>query len=456
LWLGYNKFMLDIKFIRENPDKVKENILRRGVDPDKVNIDRLLELDTQKKDFQTQIQLVRTKRNQLNDDLKDPKKRTTQTIQSGKDIRVQLEKLETELSKIEIQWQQIMDWIPNMLAPDVPTGKDDSENPEIKAWVPGTGYLSSDKLGSKDVSKKWMPTPGFPILHHVDIGKKLDIIDTEQSATVSGSRFYYLKNQAVLLQWAVFDLLKTKLLQEGFTPMSVPLLVRDRALYGSSHFPGDADQVYKIESKYVEENKDLYLVGSSEPSLFAYYMDKTLKASDLPQKVFAISPCFRSEVGSWGKDVRGIKRCHQFTKLEMDTLTTPDKSMEMLEYLLSINEWLLQQLQLPYHVILMCSGDAGYYATHKKYDFEVWLPGQNEFMELGSDTTAADYQARRFNTKYTDEKGETHFVHNVNDTGITDRVIIAILENYQNADGTVTVPEVLRPLVGFDKISPTK
>jgi len=235
--------------------------------------------------------------------------------------------------------------------------------------------------------------------------------------------------------------------------MVVPLLVKARALYGSSHFPGDADQVYKLESKYIEENQELYLVGSSEPPLFSYYMDKTLSLADLPQKVFAITPCFRSEVGSWGKDVRGIKRSHQFTKLEMDTLTTPEKSGEMLEYLLSLNEWLMQQLKLPYHVILMCSGDAGYFATHKKYDFEAWLPGQQEFMELGSDTNAADFQARRYNTQFIDEKGDRRYVHNVNDTGITDRVIIAILENYQNADGSVTVPEVLRPYLGKDRIS---
>jgi seryl-tRNA synthetase len=183
-------------------------------------------------------------------------------------------------------------------------------------------------------------------------------------------------------------------------------------------------------------------------------MDKTLSEADLPQKFFAITPCFRSEVGSWGKDVRGIKRVHQFDKLEMDTLTTPENSSQMQEYLLSINEWLLQQLNLPYHVILMCSGDAGYYATYKKYDFEVWLPSQKEFMELGSNTNAADYQARRYNTKYTTSDNQKRFVHNVNDTGIASRVVIAILDNYQNADGSVTVPEVLRSYLGKDKILP--
>jgi seryl-tRNA synthetase len=446
--------MLDIKFIRENPDQVKKNILNRRVDPNKADIDKLLVLDSQRSALVVEAQNLRAKRNQLTQDLKDQNLRTPEKIQAGKDLRQQLEKLESELSQVENQWQEIMDWVPNMLAADVPIGKDDNDNPEIKAWAPQGGYLSKEKLGLKDFSKKWMPRHNFVALHHADLGKKLDVIDTEQSAIVSGSRFYYLKNEATLLQWAVFDLLKSKLLQEGFTPMVVPLLVKSQALYGSSHFPGDADQVYKLENKYIEENQDLYLVGSSEPSLFAYYMDKALKQEDLPQKFFAITSCFRSEVGSWGKDVRGIKRAHQFDKLEMDTLTTPEKSSEMQEYLLTINEWLLQQLGLPYHVILMCSGDSGYFATHKKYDFEVWLPSQEEFMELGSNTNAADFQARRYNTKYIDASGNKKYVHHVNDTGIASRVIIALLDNYQNADGSVTIPEVLRPLLGRDKITP--
>lgn len=445
--------MIDIKLIRENPQAVKQNILNRRVDPKKADVDRLLDLDSQRSKLFVRIQDIRAKRNQLNEDLKEAKSRTPEKMAEGKKIREQLENLEKDLAGVERQWQEIMDWIPNMLAPDVPVGKDENDDPEVKAWTPKDGYLSNDKLGLKDFSKKWMPVHDFSGLHHADLGKKLDIIDTDQSALVSGSRFYYLKNDAVLLQWAVFDLLKNKLLQEGFTPMIVPLLVKNRVLYGSSHFPGDADQVYKLESKYIEENQDLYLVGSSEPPLFAYYMDKTLKEPDLPQKFFAITSCFRSEVGSWGKDVRGIKRVHQFDKLEMDTLTVPEKSGEMQQYLLSLNEWLLQELKIPYHVILMCSGDAGYYATYKKYDFEVWLPVQKEFMEMGSNTDAADFQARRYNTKLVDQKGDKRYVHNVNDTGITARVIIAILENYQNSDGSVTVPDVLRPYMGKDKIT---
>ena len=449
------KIMLDIKFIREHPEDVKQNILNRHVDPVKADVDKLLLLDSRKTKLNFEIEQLRAARNRLAETLKEAKDRTPEKIEEGKKIKEGIDVLEDELTEVEKEWQEVMDWIPNMLASDVPLGKDENDNLEIKAWTPKEGYLPKEKLGLKDFSKKWMPKLDFEAKDHVELGQELNIIDLEQSAKVSGSRFYYLKNEAALIQYAVFELIKEKLLKEGFTPMVVPLLVKDKVLYGTSHFPGDADQVYKIENKNVEENRDLYLVGSSEPSLFAYYMDKTLEQQDLPQKFFAVTSCFRSEVGSWGKDVRGIKRVHQFDKLEMDTLTVPEKSQEMMDELLAINEWLLQQLCLPYHVILMCSGDAGYFATYKKYDFEVWLPAQKTFVEMGSDTDAWDFQARRFNTRFVDKDGQKKFVHNVNDTGITGpRTIIAIMENYQNPDGTVTIPEVLQKYVGKKIISP--
>ncbi len=441
--------MLDIKYIRENPEKVKQNILNRRVDPNKADVDELLLVDARKLKLQREIEEMRAARNKLADELKEESLRTPEKIAEGKKIKEAVGISEKELAEIGARWQTLMDWMPNMLAPEVPIGVDDNDNIEIKAWSKKAGYFKKEQLGMKDFSKQWMPSHVFDGKDHVELGKNLDIIDVEQSGLVSGSRFYYLKNDAALIQYAIFDLLAKKLIKEGFTPMVVPLMVRARALYGSSHFPGDADQVYKIESKYVEENNDLYLVGSSEPSLFAYYMDKTVKKTELPQKFFAQTSCFRSEVGSWGKDVRGIKRVHQFDKLEMDLICDPEKSVEMQEYLLGINEWMLQQLGLPYHVILMCSGDAGYYATYKKYDFEVWLPVQKTFIEMGSNTNAWDYQARRFNTRFIDDDGIRKYVHNVNDTGITGpRTIISILENYQNADGTVTVPEVLQEYVG--------
>jgi seryl-tRNA synthetase len=349
-----------------------------------------------------------------------------------------------------------MEWFPNMLDESVPVGKNESDNVEIKAWSPERGYFNHNELGKKDFSKKWMPKLAFEGKNHLELGESLDIIDNKQSAVVSGSRFVYLKKEAALLQYALFEHLKARLLAEGFIPMVVPLMVKKEALFGSSHFPGDEDQVYRVDKKGVEEQTDLYLVGSSEPSLFAYYMGKTVSEKDLPQKFFAITTCFRTEVGSWGKDVRGIKRVHQFDKLEMDLICRPEESEKMLEYLLSINEWFLQSLEIPYHVILMCLGDSGYFATSKKYDFEAWLPQSGEFMELGSDTNAKDYQARRYNTRYKNRENKVEFVHNVNDTGCAaGRTLVAILENYQQEDGSVIVPKVLRPYMkGLEVIKP--
>ncbi len=323
------------------------------------------------------------------------------------------------------------------------------------SFVPGFPkqvIFQRTKLGTGFHSAQYMPQKSGK--HHVDLGKELDVIDIEQSALVSGSRFAYIKGDLVLLQYALFDLLKKKLLTEGFIPMSVPILVKERALFGTSHFPEGRDQVYQINTEFVEDKQPLYLVGSSEPPLFAYYMDKVLEEKNLPVKMFAISSCFRSEVGSWGKDVRGIKRVHQFDKLEMDTITVPEKSREMMEYLRGINEWLMQQLQLPYRVINKCSGDCGYNATYLQYDWEGWLSTQKEFIELGTDTDASDYQARRLNIWYKTSDGQKRLVHTINDTGCSTRMLIAILDNCQNADGSVTIPEVLRPYMGKDKILP--
>jgi seryl-tRNA synthetase len=445
--------MLDITFIREHPDKVKENIRMRGLVGPQFLVDEFLRTDEKKRSVTRELEGLRALRNKLSDVSGKP---SPKVIEEVKRTKAQIKLLEADLQTLDQKWQWYMEWFPNMLDASVPVGKDASDNVEVRAWAPGRGYFSALELGTKDFAKQWMPHLAFESKDHLALGELLDIVDTKQSAVVSGSRFTYLKGAATLLQYALFDHLKAKLLQEGFTPMVVPLMVRREALFGSSHFPGDEDQVYRVDKKGVEEQTDLYLVGSSEPALFAYYMGKTVRETELPCKFFASTPCFRTEVGSWGKDVKGIKRVHQFDKLEMDLLCRPSESATMHEYLLGINEWFYQSLELPYHVILMCSGDAGYFATAKKYDIEVWLPHSGEFIELGSDTNAKDYQARRYNIKYKAHTGEVEYVHTVNDTGCpAGRTILAILENYQQPDGSVVVPKVLRPyLNGLELISP--
>lgn len=448
--------MLDIKYIRENPEKVKQNILNRRVDPKKADVDKLLLLDAQRTKLVEELEKLRERRNNLAELLKDDKKRTPENIEEGKKIKDAVEILEKELTEVKINWQNLMDWMPNMMAPDVPVGKGEDDNLEIKAWTSDSGYFPKEKLGLKDFSKKWMPIPEFPLKDHVDLGKSLDIIDIEQSAKTSGSRFSYLKDDLAMMEYALFDFLLKKLVaHHKFHPMIVPLLVKEKVLYGTSHFPEGREQVYKIENSNIEENQDLFLVGSSEPPLFGYFMDRVVPESELPYRMCAFTSCFRSEVGSWGKDVRGMKRVHQFDKLEIDAVCTPEDSGKIFDELLSINEWFYQQLRLPYHLILKCSGDSGYGASHRQVDTEVWLPSQKEFIEVGTDTNATDFQARRLNIKFTDKNGQKKFVHTVNDTGCPmGRVLISIIDNYQNENGSVDVPKVLQDYVGKKIISP--
>ncbi len=451
--------MLDPNYIRKNPEKIRELIKIGRADSSKVNVDRFIELDSIRSNLISKRDEKREIRNQLSQGLKG--KPDQATIDKVKALKEEIDVIEKELEVIEAEWKTIIDWIPNVPLDEVPMGKNSSDNVEIKAWTPKAGYLSSDKLGKEEYSGQFMPKTGFHAdsdfspKPHWEIGTELDIIDLDAGAKTSGSRFYYIKGDGVLLIYAIFNHLMKKLIKEGFEPMIVPVLVREKALYGSSHFPGDADQVYKLESKYLEDENSLYLIGSSEPANFAYFMDKTLDLSKDMIKVMAQTPCFRSEVGSWGKDVRGIKRTHQFDKLEMNLIIEADldKARKAQEYLLSLNEWLLQELEIPYHVINMCIGDLGYYAAAKKYDIEFWTPSQNSYTEIMSNSITTDYQTRRLNIKYKDENGQSKYAYTLNDTGITHRILIAILEHYQQADGSILVPKVLQDYVGKGKIT---
>jgi len=436
--------MIDIKLLRDNPGLIQKNVDFRG---GKVTVKEVLEADSAHRVLIQKAESLRAERNKVSSTKPGPDE-----ISRMRSLRDDLKKVEEELTKAEAVVLDKLARLPNMSSPDMPEGDGDPDHIELAVWLPDGGYLPESKLGKGPNSVQYMPKKTG--LHHVDLGKKLDIIDIEQSAVTSGSRFTYMKGDAALLQYALFELLKNKLIAEGFEPMIVPVLVKQEVLFGTSHFPEGRDQVYEIETHNVENQQKLFLVGSSEPPLFAYYMGKTLKEENLPKKFFAYTQCFRSEVGSWGKDVRGIKRVHQFDKLEMDALTTEESSRDMMEYLRGINEWVMQQLKLPYRVINKCSRDCGYNATYLQYDLEGWLPTQGEYIELGSNTDAWDYQARRMNIRYLAKNGQKKFVHTVNDTGIPmGRMIIAILDNYQNADGSVTVPEVLRPYMSKDKIT---
>lgn len=444
--------MLDIKYIRENPEKVQEAVLNRGIKG--ILVEDLLRLDSKRVDLLKQIDLKRNLRNKISEDVsrvKDDDARKN-LIDEGRQVKEDISKFEKEYDLVNTEFTALMYRFPNIPSSNMPVGKGEEDNKVVKVWLPEKGYLKLDK-DIPYVDFSYMPDTKFVYKDHVELGKDLDIIDIEQSAKVSGSRFCYLKNEAVLMQDAIFALLKKRLQGMGYIPMMPPLLVGEKALYGTSHFPEGKELVYKIENFNVEQNRDLYLVGSSEPANFSYFMDKVLDVAKLPLRLYAQTTCFRSEVGSWGKDVRGIKRVHQFDKLEMNAVCTAETADQIFDEFLANNEWLLQELKLPYRIINKCTGDAGYNASYFQYDFEGWRPGLKEFMELGTDTNTTDFQARRLNIKYAEKGEKANFAYTVNDTGITTRCVIAILENYQQSDGTVIVPEVLRPFMnGITKI----
>lgn len=440
--------MLDIKYIRQNQAEVAQNIINRKSVAD---LDLIIKLDDQRLQLQSEVEALRQ---QLNSASKQ--KPDAATIAANRQLSQDIKDKQQTLDQVQAKLKQAMDFLPNQTSPNMPIGQGEPDNVETKAWVAGLGYLPQDKLGKDTHTAQYMPRLDFEAKHHLDIGEGLGVIDIKQGALVSGSRFAYLVDGAAVLENAIVQLLSQKLLADNFMWVDPPVLVKEPALYGTSHFPEGRDQVYEIKGDNVEEGHQLFLVGSSEPSLFAFGMDRTFTKDQLPLKMFAVTPCFRSEVGSWGKDVRGIKRVHQFNKLEMDVIAAPDQSQAIFAQLLEYNEWLLQQLGLSYHIIHKCTGDCGYLATYDQYDVEVWMPSQQEFMETMTDTHATDYQSRRLNIKVDD--GQTkQLAHTVNDTGVAlGRMVAAILDNYQQPDGTVKVPEALRPWVGKDTLQPNK
>lgn len=428
--------MLDIKFIREHPEEVKQNIVNRKADAKKADVDKLLMLDSQRSKLIEEVEKMRSLRNQLADELKDAAKRTPDKIAQGKKIKDGIDVLEKELAQVEASWQEIMDWIPNMSSPLMPIGNDSNDNLEFKVWP------------------KASPRPQFDFTpkHYHDLMVNLDLVDMDKAAKNSGSRFYYLKNDAVMLQFAIFSHALKKLVSKGFIPIVTPDLVKYRPLYGTGYFPSESTQIYKmLDEDKLEDKEARYLVGTSEQAIVSYHADDILDISDdHPLRYVGYSECFRSEAGSWGKDAKGIKRVHQFAKVEMIYFTTPETSEKYMQEALEIEENLLQDLKLPYHVIDMCTGDVGA-ATYRKFDVEAWLPSIGEYMETQSNSDLGTYHSRRLNIKGPDKR----FVHTISATAITNtRPIIAIVDNYQNADGSITIPEVLQDYVGKKTITP--
>ncbi|MBI4153466.1 serine--tRNA ligase, partial [Candidatus Woesebacteria bacterium] len=347
----------------------------------------------------------------------------------GKKIKEELKGKEPELAKVENQYKEFLLQIPNLPADDVKEGKDENENEVVRSW----GEPKKFDFEAKD---------------HIALGESLNIIDIERAAKVSGPRFAYLKGDAMLLEFALVQLALETLMKEGFVPVIPPVLIKKEMMEGMGYLEHGGE-----EDMYVFDKDGLVLVGTSEQTIGPMHANEVLR--DLPLRYVGFSSCFRRESGSYGKDTRGILRVHQFDKVEMFSFTKPEDSDKEHEYLLSLEEKLFQALEIPYQVVKMCTGDLGAPAA-RKYDLEAWMPGQGTYREVTSTSTTTDFQARRLNIKYQDG-GKTELVHILNGTAFAiGRTIIAILENYQQKDGSVIIPEALRKWVGKDRISKTK
>jgi len=413
--------MLDIKFIRENPKIVQKATLDKNID---ININHILGIDKKHKELSITVQKLREERNVLTEKIKrNPNKFDREGAQN---LKQKLEKEENALKTVSEELNARLMEIPNLAKKDVRVGKNDTENEIIK------------KVGT--------PTKfNFKPKDHLEIGEKLDIIDVLRASKISGARFYFLKNEGVLLEFALRELAFEILLKEGFIPILPPVLIKKEVMKGLGYMEKGGD-----EDMYILEKDNLVLVGTSEQSIVSMHKDEILDEKDLPKRYVGFSTCFRREAGSYGKDTKGILRAHQFDKIEMVSYVVQGEDDKEHEYLLSLEEKLLQALEIPYQVVRMCTGDLGF-PTARKYDLEAWIPSENKYREVTSTSTTTDFQSRRLNIKYK-TKNKTEFVNILNGTAFSTRPIIAILENYQQGDGSVLIPKILQKYLHFGKI----
>ncbi|TSD01805.1 MAG: seryl-tRNA synthetase [Parcubacteria group bacterium Athens0714_25] len=425
--------MLDIKFIRENSQELKKAIENKNINLD---LDRLLEMDRERVKMMQEIEELQAQKNKINEDMQRAEDKKS-VIERGKEVKEKLLRLEPLLEKTQKNFDDMMVKVPNIPSEDTPVGRDEKDNVEIE---------KSGEILKFDFEPKT----------HIEIAKDLDIIDFERGAKVAGYRGYYMKNEGASLQMALMMFTLEKLVQKGFAPIIPPTLVKEFVLFGTGYFSGknfdpEVDEIYKIEN--IDKNEEgginkenKFLVGTAEPSLLAYYANEILDESQLPVKFCGFSQCYRSEIGSYGKDTKGLYRVHEFMKVEQVCLTKNniDDSNKMHLEMVEISKELHRDLGLPYRVLSICTGDmsAGKY---KMFDLEAWMPGMNRWGETGSASNFLDWQARRLNVRYKNSEGKKNFVHMINNTAIpSPRIIIAILENYQQQDGSVIIPEALR------------
>jgi seryl-tRNA synthetase len=424
--------MLDVHFIRDHLEAVKANCRNRNVTAD---VDRVVALDSERKRLVQEAQHIQQRQNEVSKLIpkeKEPAKKQA-LIQEGRDLREKVAGLEAQAKQIESDLRAALLTIPNMSHPEAPVGTTAEDNKVIRRWGEPRKFE-------------------FPPKDHVTILEALDLVDFEAGSRVAGQKFYFLKNEAVLLELALVQYAISMLIREGYSPIITPDVARSEVLEGIGFIPrGPETQIYSIE------NTDLCLIATAEITLGGMHRDQILEELGLPIKYVGLSHCFRTEAGAPGRDTRGLYRVHQFTKVEMFAFSAPDQSESIHQELLRIEEAIFQGLGLPYQVIDTCTGDLGGPA-YRKYDLEAWMPGRGhggEYGEVTSTSNCTDYQARRLNIRYKvpGQKG-TRFVHTLNGTAVAaGRAILAIVENYQQPDGSVIVPEVLRPWVGNERIA---
>ena len=409
--------MLDIKFIRENPEKVQRAAKEKKVD---ININHILKIDDEFHSLSTQVQTLREERNKNSSSIKG--KPTEEQIKNGQEIKAKIEKLEPAFNAVEAELKEWFLKIPNLAKDDVKFGENDTQNDVIKTVGKPTKFSFTPK-------------------DHLTLGEKLDIIDVQRASKISGARFYFLKNAGALLEFALREFAFELLLKEGFIPVLPPVMIKTEVMKDLGYMENGGD-----EDMYVFEKDGLVLIGTAEQSIVAMHQGDTFEAKDLPKRYVGFSTCFRREAGSYGKDTKGILRAHQFDKVEMVSFVKKGEDDKEHDYLLSLEEKLLQALKLPYQVVKMCTGDLGFPAA-RKYDIEAWIPSENKYREVTSASTTTDFQARRLNIRYKESNG-TEFANILNGTAFSTRPIIAILENYQQEDGSILVPEVLQKYLG--------
>ncbi len=414
--------MLDINLIREKPKEIQKAALAKGVS---VDIDLVLKLDKQVLDLQKEVQRIREERNAHVKGITG--KPSPEQVEKGKKLKEELDKKEEALRVVSVELDSLLQSIPNPSKSDVKVGKDESENEVIKT------------VGEP---KKF----SFTVKDHLELGENLGIIDVKQAALVSGARFDYLKGDGALLEMALRQYAYDVLLKEGFIPVTPPVLIKKEIMEGLGYTAmGEAENIFSIDKD------DLYLVGTAEQSVVPLHMNDVLKKEDLPRRYVAFSSSFRREAGSYGKDTRGIWRVHQFNKVEMVSFVAVGDDDREHEYMLSLEEKFFQELGIPYQVVRICTGDLGFNAA-RKYDIEAWIPSQNAYKEVTSTSTVTDFQSRRLNMKYQDGP-ERKYLQVLNGTAFSmNRPIVAILENFQQEDGSVIIPEVLRKYIGKDVI----